>query len=95
MQQGYEEAIDKVKVCTENMSTYRSAHCFHGLLTTEVFRQAEIDHLDARWIVFIREHEVLWLDIPMTDVLRMKIDQCAKELIHNHSSFSFIQMLPL
>ena len=55
--------------------TYRSAHCLHGFLASEVFRESEVDHFDASWVALSCKHKVFGLDVAMADVLPMQVDQ--------------------
>ena len=64
---------DKVSLADKNR-TYRTTHCLHSLLPGEVLREAEIDHLDTSRVVLAGEHEVLRLDVPVTNVLTMEVD---------------------
>ena len=75
--------------------TYRAAHSLHGLLAGEVFRQAKINHLDTGGVAFASKHEVLRLDVAMTDVLSMEVDECREQLVHDHCCLFLAQMLSL
>ena len=71
------------------------AHCLHGLLAGEVFRKTEVDHFDAAGVIFASKHKVLRLDVSMTNILTVKVDQCGKQLVHDQSRFALTQVLSL
>ena len=64
----------------------RSTHGMHCLVFWKVLGQTKINHFDTLKIIFTIEHKILWFDIPMRDVLGMKIFKGLEKLLHDKGS---------
>ena len=79
----------------EQKTTYRSTHGFHCVACREVLGEAEIDHFDARGVLYAGQHKVFGLDVSVTDLLVVEVRQRGQELMHDHGCLALGQMLAL
>lgn len=63
LQKNFRRNVVGLKHLVRFSQTYRPTHRLHGPSCGKVFAQAKVNHLYARGVILLEEHEVLWLDV--------------------------------
>lgn len=71
----------------------RATHGHHKVHAGEILRESEVNHLDLRQIVFLVEHEILWLDVSMRNLPLMQVVERREKLPHDRCGHVLSQEL--